>query len=98
MTRKLNIIKDHANEQLIFHKRQDCSDILEENKRLQNESQEDLSFGRRFASVPIDILDKWIEEGVDYRRIGKDPSMAKAFKAKLNSPEFKFFRTHTGNL
>jgi hypothetical protein len=96
--RNIDIIKDYSGEALVIKTSQDCSSIIEENKRLQNESQEDLSFGRRFASIPIDVLDAWIKEGVDYRKIAKDPSMAKKFKAKINSPEFRYFKTHTGQV
>ena len=99
MTRKLDIIKDYKNEQLIFHKSQDVAPILEANKIARQEQNNDLSFGRKFASVPLDVLDAWIQhDGIDYRLIGKDPAMRKRFFAKLNSREWCGFKSHTGKL
>lgn len=84
---------------LLIRRSQDATHILDANKEAQVHGQApDLQFGRRFASVPEVILEKWMEEGVDYRKINHDPEMMKKFKAKLNSPEFRLFRTHTGNL
>jgi len=97
MTRKLEIIKDYSGEALVFKTSQDCSGVIDQNKDDFN-NVKDLSFGRKYASVPIDVLDAWIREGVDYRRIGKDPEMAKKFRAKMNSPEFKAFRVHGGRV
>ena len=43
---------------------QDCEDIIESNKRLQNEPQKS-DWGRHIASIPNNILLKWmLEEGV----------------------------------
>ena len=95
MSRTLEIIKDYSGEQLVFHTRQDCSPILEANAIDRSGYQKDLSFGRKVASVPIDVRDAWIREGIDYRKIRKDPSMKKKFLAKLNSPEFKYFKTYS---
>lgn len=88
-----------GDEGLHFRRSQDATHILEANKQAQVHGQSpDLRFGRKFASVPEVILEKWIEEGVDYRRLNKDPEMRKKFKAKLSSPEFRLFRTHTNSL
>ena len=62
MSRKLDIKKDYANESLIIHKSQDVSGILEENLIDRNNGPQDLSFGRKIASVPLDVLDAWIKE------------------------------------
>lgn len=85
---------------LIFKKSQDVTDILKQNKREFNDSahQKSMGFGRKVASVPIDVLDKWIEEGVDYRKIMKDPEMRKKFLAKLNDPEWRAFKTYDGHI
>lgn len=95
--RSLTIEKDFANEQLVFKTSQDCSGIIDQNKQDFN-NLKDMSFGRKYASVPIDVLDAWIREGVDYRRISKDPEMARKFRAKMNSPEFKAFRVTGGRV
>lgn len=98
MTRKIDIKKDYANNGLIIHKSQDVSGILQENRQDRNAGPQDLSFGRKIASVPLDVLDAWIKEGVDYRRIAKDPEMRKKFYAKLNSREWSAFKTYDGGI
>ena len=98
MSRKLEILKDYAGEKLVFKKTQDCAPIIENNKREQIDPVADLRFGRKVASVPIDVLDAWIKEGVDYRKINKDPAMKKKFFAKLNSPEWRYFKTTVGHI
>jgi hypothetical protein len=98
MSRTFEIQKDYAGERLVFKKVQDCAPIIEHNKREQVDPVADLRFGRKVASVPIDVLDAWIKEGVDYRRINKDPEMKKKFFAKLNSPEWRYFKTTVGHI
>jgi len=98
MTRKIDIKKDYAGNGLIIHKSQDVSGILQENRQDRNAGPQDLSFGRKVASVPLDVLDAWIKEGVDYRRISKDPEMRKKFYAKLNSREWSAFKTYDGGI
>ena len=98
MSRKLEIQKDFANERLIFKKVQDCAPIIEHNKQEQIDPVADMRWGRKVASVPIDVLDAWIKEGVDYRKIQKDPEMKKKFFAKLNSPEWRYFKTTAGHI
>lgn len=98
MSRKMEILKDYGEEKLVFKKTQDCSDIIASNKQEQINPVADLRMGRKVASVPIDVLDAWIKEGVDYRKIQKDPAMRKKFFAKLNSPEFKYFKTTAGHI
>lgn len=98
MDRKFDIIKDVNGERLIFRNQQDCSAILKANRIDRNEGTQDLSFGRKVASIPIDVLDAWIREGVDYRKIKKDPEMKKKFYAKLNSREWCAFKTYGGSI
>ena len=99
--RKIDLIKDHAGEQIVIHKSQEVGGILAENHRdrmNQGSVNSGGVLGRKVASVPIDVLDSWIEEGVDYRLMRKDPAMRKKVLAKLNSPENKFLRTYDGNI
>jgi hypothetical protein len=99
MDRTLEIIKDYSNNQLVFKKSQDVGHIIEANRAEQNDPIADLSFGRKFASVPIDVLDAWIlHDGIDYRKIKKDPEMRKRFFAKLNSRDWCGFKVHTGKI
>jgi hypothetical protein len=82
---------------IIIRRVQDVQAVLDGNKEVQVHGQEpDLRMGRRFASVPQVILEKWIEEGIDYRKINSDPQTKKRFMQKLSDPEFLAFRTHTG--
>jgi len=98
MDKPLHIIKDEVGKQLVFHKSTDLAPILEANRQDRNAGPQDLSFGRKIASVPTDVLDKWIQEGVDYRKIAKDPAMRKKFYDKLNSREFCAFKTYDGGI
>lgn len=95
-----NIIMDHSGSGLHFRRTQDVTNILDMNKQDYNQSNQHDSgvMGRKVASVPMVILEKWLEEGIDYRRLNSNPEMAKRFKAKLNDPEFRALRTHLGNL
>ncbi len=95
--RKLEIIKDRDNQQLIFKKSQDCSGILKENREERNAGVSTGHSFRKFASVPIDVLDHWITEGVDYRKIKDDPDMRMRFYAKLNSRDWCGFKTTNGS-
>ena len=83
---------------LIFHKSTDVQPMLDMNRLDRNASPLDLSFGRKIASVPIDVLDVWISEGIDYRKIAKDPAMRKKFYEKLNSREWCGFKTYDGGI
>ena len=97
MDKKTEIFK--GTDGLHIRRSQDATHIRAANKEAQVHGQEkDMKFARRFASIPEIILEKWMEEGIDYRRINKDPVTRKRFMEKLNSPEFRAFRTHTGKL
>ena len=98
MDKPLHVLKDEADKKLIFHKSTDLAPILEANRQDRNSGPQDLSFGRKIASVPTDVLDLWIREGVDYRLIGRDPAMRKKFYEKLNSAEWCGFKTYSGGI
>jgi hypothetical protein len=96
MDRKLNIIKDFTDQRLVFHSSMDVQPIIDANRIDRNAGPQDLSFGRKIASVPTVVLDAWKAEGIDYTKIKKDPEMRKRFYAKLNSREFSAFKTYSG--
>lgn len=98
MDKQTDIIKDHSGERIVIKNSFDCSEVLNQNKRDQIDPVDDLRFGRKVASVPTIVLDAWIKEGIDYRLIGKDPAMKKKFFAKLNSPEWRYFKTTVGHI
>jgi hypothetical protein len=97
--RGMDLHKDFKNEKLVFHKSQDVAPIIKANREESLNPVADLSFGRKFASVPIDVLDAWIKhDGLDYRTINKDPEMRKRFFERLNSRDWSGFKVHNGSL
>lgn len=92
------IFKDYSGEGLHFRREQRVDPLIEDNKQAEAQGANDLKFGRRFAQVPMVVLEKWIEEGVDYRLIGRDPEMLRKFKRKLADPEWRYFRTHYNDI
>jgi hypothetical protein len=98
MDKPLHVLKDETENRIIFHKSTNLGPILNMNRLDRNEAPKDLSFGRKVASVPTDVLDAWIREGIDYRKISRDPSMRKKFYEKLNSREFCGFKTYDGGI
>jgi len=98
MDKKTEILKDYSGNRIVIKNSLDCTEILRNNKAEQTNPVADLRFGRKVASVPTVVLDAWIKEGIDYRKIGKDPEMKKKFFAKLNSPEWRYFKTTTGHI
>jgi len=74
---------------------QDVEPILENNKRLQSESDEKLGdWGRRVASIPLVIANQWMaEDGVNWLALPKDEK-ARYLRRKLNDPQYRHLRTH----
>tara|TARA_R110000772_G_scaffold30429_2_gene75450 strand:- start:619 stop:921 length:303 start_codon:yes stop_codon:yes gene_type:complete len=94
--RTIEIQKDYAGNRLVIKNSQDVGGILEDNMRDQIDGVKDLSFGRKIASVPVAMLDHWITEGIDYRRIQYDLEHRKKFYAKLR--EWKKLKTYSGGI
>jgi hypothetical protein len=93
--KKIEIIKDFSGQGLNFRQSQRVDQILDLNKQDQNNSAPTLGFGRKVASIPTIVLDRWLaEEGLDWRKCNSDPEMAKRLKAKLNDPEWRALRTN----
>ena len=94
-----DIKKDFLGQGLVIRREQDASEIVTLNQLAQSgDIKNELRWGKRYASVPKVVLEQWIAEGVDYRLISKDPAMLRKFKQKLEDPEWRALRTHTGNL
>ena len=81
---------------IILETRQDVSQIVEANKRQMNES------SRKFdevithvARLPLTVIDDLNHKGV---MRGFQVLDQKAFKAFLNHPDNRFFRTHPGRI
>lgn len=75
-----------------FERLQDVEPIIENNKRLQNESQHS-DWGRHFASIPNVIIEKWCnEDGVNYLALPGD-EFGRIIKQKLRDPDYAWLRT-----
>lgn len=80
---------------LIAHSYQDVEDIIENNKRLQNEPQKS-DWGRHIASIPNNILNMWLHEeyargNVGIKLFGRE--MDQLVAKKLRDPDWGWLRT-----
>jgi hypothetical protein len=89
---------DPINDELLVMGQQDCTPILEHNKRLANNGEDGYSPSRelrRVASIPNILVEKWLkEEGINVFDRNDWPRVA----AKLDSSEFAFLRTAPGRV
>jgi hypothetical protein len=77
---------------LVVRSFQDVEDIIERNKRLQNEPQKS-DWGRHIATIPNNILLKWmLEEGVPVLGMPAH-EWDKFLRKKLNDPDWRHLRT-----
>jgi hypothetical protein len=79
-----------------YERTQDVEDIIERNKKLQNETQDRKSGFRHIASIPNIILEKWLREewargNVALKWCG--PEMDALVARKLKDDEWKWLRT-----
>ena len=87
---------------LTFHNQQNLNPLLERNKKLytQNDGYTASRDMRRVASVPPIMLQIWAKEYNGTRNWWALPkeTQKKIMRTKLNSSEFKYFRTSEGSL
>lgn len=84
---------------MTIQRHQDVEGILESNKReLIDNEVNDKSFGRKVASIPNLVIEQWMKEGINVYQMGVDPAVRKAVMRKLNSPEWRYLRTHNSRL
>jgi hypothetical protein len=77
---------------LVVRSFQDVEDIIERNKRLQNEPQKS-DWGRHVATIPNNILLQWMqEEGVPVFGMPAH-EWDKFLKKKLRDPDWRHLRT-----
>lgn len=93
-------IYHHIDGQCIIEDKQDCSAIIERNKKEFNSFDEnarwsDNLFGNKIASIPMTVIDMLNKKGI---LRGFKVLDEKAFKAFLNDPDNRFFRTRTGRV
>lgn len=71
---------------------QDCQDIIDRNKALQNEPQKS-DWGRHIGTIPNGILLHWmVTEGVNLFALPAD-EFGRYIKRKLDDPDWRFLRT-----
>lgn len=75
---------------------QDCESIVENNKGLQGEDSRLGDWGKRIASIPLVIAQKWMQEdGVNFLALPKHEKGI-YLRKKLNDPEYRYLRTSEG--
>lgn len=86
-------VVDRATGKIAIERVQDVEDIIERNKRRQNEQQDTRAGWHLFAEIPNIILEKWIiEDGVSYRELMSPDGMERIIKRKLRDPDYAWLR------
>lgn len=85
---------------VVYETRQDVSGIIEQNKRefsLYDERSKwsDDLYGNKVASIPLTVIDDLNKQGI---MRGFHVLDEKRFRAWLNNPDNRFFRTRPGNI
>ena len=81
---------------LVVTRVQDVEDIIERNKKLQNEPQSRKSDFRHIASIPNIFLEKWLQEEFERGNTSIKifgPEMDALVARKLKDPDWKWLRT-----
>lgn len=71
--------------------------IIDTNKELAKENQagNDMKLAAR---IPMNLIFKWQQEGIDMSLVGIDPEMTARFWKKLQDPEYANLRVWKGNV
>lgn len=86
---------DAGAREFTFLRVQDVEDILDDNKRLQNEAQRS-DWHRHIATIPNIFLEKWLHEELDRGRVGLKigtKEFDEIIKRKLQDPDYRHLRT-----
>ena len=79
-----------------YERIQDVEDIIERNKRRQNEPQDRKSSFRHIAEIPNIFIEKWMREEWARGNVSlkwADKEMDAIVERKLQDPDWKFLRT-----
>lgn len=79
-----------------YERRQDVEAIIENNKRLQNESQDRKQPWRHVASIPNIFIEQWLREEWERGNHGlkwSSPEFDALVERKLKDPDWKWLRT-----
>lgn len=79
---------------IIIRTQQECDPVLERNKALRNSGNAQSAFARLVASIPMVIVHKWLQEGIDVFSGEQQDALAR----KLNDPDWAYLRTGGGRL
>ena len=85
---------------VVIETKQDCTEIIEENKKQYNvtkrsDTYSDSPFGNKIASIPLTVIDHLNSLGI---LRGFHVVDEKKFKVWLNDSENMYFRTRTGRV
>ena len=84
----------HEDGSLTIENVQDVEPILEDNIAEANDNgfRPFAPNMRKVASIPMIFVQKWRDEGLDLARL-HEPEMWRLFQAKINSPDYRKFKT-----
>ena len=97
-TKKQTEVIDDGEGGIIWQTSQDVTDIIESNKTQYNLNYgkwSDDVFGNKIASIPLAVIDDLNRQGI---MRGFHVMDQKRFKAWLNHPDNRFFRTRQGTV
>jgi hypothetical protein len=79
---------------VLIHRHDDVEAVLENNKRLQNESQDTKNGWHHIADIPTIFIEKWMnEDGVTYQEMMSPGGFEALVKRKLRSSDWMWLRT-----
>ena len=85
---------DEAEDKTTLYQEQDVEPILNANKIEMNHIDQSGDFMKHVACIPRIVIEQWRKEGINFF----DPNDWKKVKQKLNSNEFRYFRTWHGDI
>lgn len=90
---------DNRDGTISFNREQDVEGILQQNKEERNHYTQDKGSAiRKVASIPNIVIEQWLREGINIMNMGRCPDTRRKVLQKLNSPEFRYLRTHNSRI
>ena len=92
------LVQDNAG-RLQYERMQDVDPYLAMNKyERNNDAGAKTKFARKAATIPNIVIEQWLKEGIDVFKYGICPDTTKRIKAKLNSNDHQYLRTHNSRM
>jgi hypothetical protein len=86
-------VVDRSTGKVAVERIQDVEDIIENNKRLQNEPQDFKTGWHHIAEIPCIFIEKWCnEKGISYREIMSADGFEDVVKRMLRDPDYMWLR------